>query len=210
MLKFLIVDDHAIIRQGLMQILLKEYPDALIEEAGDTELAKQKVEEIEFNIIISDLTMPGRSGLELLTFIKQQFPKIPVLILSMQPEELYAIRALKAGASGYLTKDTATKELVEAVQKALQGRRYISAAIAEKIADELDKNAEDRQPHELLSDRELEVFKLLALGRTISDISADLVVSISTISTYRARIMLKMGLRSNVELTRYALQNNLL
>ncbi len=211
MLKILIVDDHAIVRQGLIQILLKEYPSAQIEEAGDAESAIQKtLESADFDIVISDLTMPGRSGLELLHHIKQHYPKIPVLILSIQPEELYAIRALKAGASGYLSKDTATKELIEAVQKALLGRRYISAAIAEKIASELDKNPEDRQPHELLSDREFEVFKLLALGQTISDISAQFAISISTVSTYRARVLLKMGLKSNVELTKYALSNNLI
>jgi two-component system invasion response regulator UvrY len=210
MLKILIVDDHAIIRQGLTQILLKEYPDARIEEANDTELAIQKTQTDEFDIIISDLTMPGRSGLELVHHAKQHCPKTPVLILSIQPEELYAIRALKAGAAGYITKDAATKELIEAVKKALQGRRYISPAIAEKIADELDKNVEDRPAHELLSDREFEVFKLLAQGQTISDISAKFLISISTVSTYRARVMIKMGLRTNVELTRYALSNKLI
>ena len=210
MLKFLIVDDHAIVRQGLIQIILKEYPAAHIEEANDTESAIQKTRDNEYNMVISDLTMPGRSGLELVHHIKQHYPKTPVLILSIQPEELYAIRSLKAGASGYLCKDTATNELVAAVGKALAGRRYISAAIAEKIAEELDKNPQDRLPHELLSDRELEVFKLLALGQTISEISEQFSISISTVSTYRGRAMLKMGLKSNVELTKYALSHNLI
>lgn len=205
MLRFLIADDHAIVRSGLIQILLKVYPSALIEEAADTETAIQKTLEHEFDVIITDLTMPGRSGLELVTHVKTNFPKTPVLMLSIHPEELYAIRALKSGASGYLSKDTATRDLVEAVQRLLHGRRYIQANIAERIAEELDKNPKDRPPHELLSDRELDVFKLLASGQSISEIANKFSISISTVSTYRARILVKMGMKSNVDLTKYAI-----
>lgn len=210
MLKFLIADDHAIVRSGLTQILLKEYPSAIIVEAGDAESAIQKTLEQSFDVIISDLTMPGRSGLELVHHVKTHFPRTPVLILSIHPEELYAIRALKSGAAGYLSKDTATKELILAVQRLLNGRRYISTGIAEKIANELDKNTADRPAHDLLSDRELEVFKLLAAGQTISEIAEKFNISISTVSTYRARILVKMGMKSNAELTKYALVNNLM
>ncbi len=210
MLKILIVDDHAIVRNGLIQILLKEYPSALIDEANDAESGIQKTISKEYDIVISDLTMPGRSGLELLQHMKQHFPKIPVLILSIHPEEQYAIRTLKSGASGYLSKDTATAELIAAVQKILNGRRYISAAIAERIADELDKNPADKAPHELLSDREFEVFKLLAAGVAVSDIAEKFAISLSTVSTYRARVLLKMGFKSNAELTRYAMNHQLI
>ncbi len=210
MLRILIVDDHAIVRNGLTQILLKEYPSANIDEANDTETAIQKTITNEYDIVISDLTMPGRSGLDLLQHIKQHFPKTPVLILSIHPEDQYAIRTLKGGASGYLSKDTATAELIAAIQKILNGRRYISAAIAERIADELDKNPADKAPHELLSDREYDVFKLLAAGVSVSDIATQFSISLSTVSTYRARILLKMGMKSNAELTKYALSNKLI
>ncbi len=209
MLRILVVDDHAIVRNGLTQILLKEYPSAIIDEANDTETGIQKTITNEYDIVISDLTMPGRSGLELLQHVKHHYPKTPVLILSIHPEDQYAIRTLKGGASGYLSKDTATAELIAAVQKILNGRRYISSAIAERIADELDKNPADKAPHELLSDREFDVFKLLAQGISVSDIAEKFAISLSTVSTYRARILLKMGMKSNAQLTKYALTNNL-
>jgi len=154
--------------------------------------------------------MPGRSGLDLVQHIKQNFPKLPVLILSIHPEEQYAIRALKAGAAGYLNKEAAPEELVMAVQRVLQGRKYISASIAEKMADELDREKTNKASHELLSDRELDVFKLIAGGTSVTDISEKLSLSITTVSTYRARIMIKMNMKSNADLTRYALENNLI
>jgi DNA-binding NarL/FixJ family response regulator len=209
-MRILIADDHAVIRRGLKQILLDEYPSATIEEAGDAEAAIKKTITGDWDVIISDLSMPGRSGLDLVQHIKQNFPKLPVLILSIHPEEQYAIRALKAGAAGYLNKEAAPEELVGAVQRVLQGRRYISTAIAEKMADELDKEKTNKPSHELLSDRELDVFKLIAGGTSVTDISEKLSLSITTVSTYRARIMNKMNMKSNADLTRYALENHLI
>jgi DNA-binding NarL/FixJ family response regulator len=209
-MRILIADDHAVIRRGLRQILLDEYPSAEIEEAADAEAAIKKSITGDWDVIISDLSMPGRSGLDLVQHIKQNFPKLPVLILSIHPEEQYAIRALKAGAAGYLNKEAAPEELVMAVQRLLQGRKYISASIAEKMADELDKERTNKASHELLSDRELDVFKLIAGGTSVTDISEKLSLSITTVSTYRARIMNKMNMKSNADLTRYALEHRLI
>jgi two-component system invasion response regulator UvrY len=208
MLKILITDDHAIIRKGLEQILREAYPSAIIKEATDAESAMKEMLRNDFNVVICDLSMPGRSGLDVLQYVKQNFPKTPVLILSIHPEEQYAIRTLRAGAAGYLSKDTATDELVNAMQRVLQGRKYISPSIAEKMAAELE-NA-NKPPHELLSDREFHVFKLLAEGKAVSEIAEELSLSITTVSTYRSRVMIKMGMKNNAELTRYALENKLI
>lgn len=209
MLRILIADDHAIIRKGLKQILLEEYPSAFIDEVGDAEGVIKKAITSEWDIIICDLSMPGRSGLDVVHDIKQNFPKLPVLILSLHPEEQYAIRVLKAGAAGYLSKEVATEELVKAVQRVLQGRKYISASIAEKLADELDQNA-NKPPHEILSDREFYVFKLIAEGKGVSEIAESLSLSVTTVSTYRSRILIKMNAKANAELTRYAIENKLI
>jgi two-component system, NarL family, invasion response regulator UvrY len=209
MLRILIADDHAIIRKGLKQILLEEYPTAFIDEVADAEGVLKKAIASEWDIIISDLSMPGRSGLDVVHDIKHNFPKLPVLILSIHPEEQYAIRVLKAGAAGYLSKEAANDELVKAVQRVLQGRKYISPSIAEKLADELDQNV-NKPPHELLSDREFHVFKLLAEGKGVSEIAELLSLSVTTVSTYRARVLIKMNAKSNAELTRYAIENRLI
>jgi len=209
MLRILIADDHAIIRKGLKQILLEEYPSAIIEEVNDAEGVIKKTISHEWDIIICDLSMPGRSGLDVVQQVKQNFPKLPVLILSIHPEEQYAIRVLRAGAAGYLSKDAATEELVKAVQRVLQGRKYVSSAIAEKMAAELDQDT-SRPPHEVLSDREFDVFKMIASGKTVSEIAEQLTLSITTVSTYRARILVKMNMKTNAELTRYGLENKLI
>jgi len=209
MLRILIADDHAIIRKGLKQILLEEYPSAAIEEVNDAEGAIKKTISNEWDIIICDLSMPGRSGLDVVQQVKQNFPKLPVLILSIHPEEQYAIRVLKAGAAGYLSKDAATEELVKAVQRVLQGRKYISPSIAEKMAADLDQDT-SKPPHEILSDREFDIFKMIAAGKTVSDIAEQLSLSITTVSTYRARILAKMNMKANAELTRYGLENKLI
>jgi two-component system invasion response regulator UvrY len=209
MLRILIADDHAIIRKGLKQILLEEYPSAIIEEVSDAEEVIKKTISDEWDIIICDLSMPGRSGLDVVQQMKQNFPKLPVLILSIHPEEQYAIRVLRAGAAGYLSKDAATQELVKAVQRVLQGRKYVSSAIAEKMASELDQDT-SRPPHEVLSDREFDVFKMIAFGKTVSEIAEQLALSITTVSTYRARILVKMNMKTNAELTRYGLENKLI
>ncbi len=209
MVRILIVDDHAIVRKGLKEILLEAYPSAHIEDVADADSMINKAKESNWDIIISDLSLPGLSGLEALKHLKQFVPKIPVLILSVHPEEQYAIRILKAGAAGYLNKDTAPDELVKAVQRVLQGRKYISSSVAEKLASSLDLE-NGKMSHELLSDREFEVLKLIASGKTISEIDVLLSLSITTVSTYRSRLLAKMDLKNNAELTMYAIENKLL
>jgi two-component system invasion response regulator UvrY len=209
MTKILIADDHTVVRRGLKQILLEEFPFAFIDEVGDAEELIKKVMKDEWDVIISDLSMPGRSGLESLQQIKQYHPKLPVLILSVHPEEQYAIRVLKAGASGYLNKDLAPEELVKAVNCVLSGKKYITASIAEKLASTLDLDGEKAR-HEFLSDREFEVLKFLAAGKSVSDIAEQLSLSVTTVSTYRARIMTKMNLKTNADLTLYAIEHKLL
>jgi DNA-binding NarL/FixJ family response regulator len=209
MIRILIADDHTVVRKGLKQILLEEYPSAVIDDVPDAEELLKKLLKNEYDIVISDLSMPGRSGLEALQQIKQHYPKLPVLILSVHSEEHYAIRVLKAGGAGYLSKDTASEELVKAVNRVLTGRKYITSSIAEKLAATLDHD-NDKLSHENLSDREFEVLKLLAGGKSVSDIAASLSLSVTTVSTYRARIMLKMNMKTNADLTLYCVQNKLM
>ena len=209
MIKILIADDHTVVRKGLKQILIEEFPSALIEEVADAEELLKKLLKAEWDVVISDLSMPGRSGLEALQQIKQHYPKLPVLILSVHSEEHYAIRVLKAGASGYLSKDSAPDELVKAVNRVLSGRKYITPSIAEKLAATLDQDNE-KSSHETLSDREFEILKLLAAGKSVSDIAASLSLSVTTVSTYRARVMVKMNMKTNADLTLYAVENKLI
>lgn len=209
MIWILIADDHHVVRRGLKQILLDEFPDAVIEEVADGKEMLRGVRETTWDIVISDISMPEKSGLEALKLIKEEFPKLPVLILSMHPEEQYALRALKAGAAGYLTKESASEELVNAVRQILNGRRYITPTLAEKLAEGINFNS-DKDPHDLLSDREFDVLKLIASGKTVSEIAEHFSLSVNTISTYRSRILLKMNLHSNSELTLYAIENKLI
>jgi len=209
MLRILIADDHTVVRKGLRQILLEEFPSATIEEVPDAEELIKKVITAKWDVVVSDLSMPGRSGLDALHQIKQISAELPVLILSIHPEEHYALRVLKAGASGYLSKDSAPAELVNAVKKVLLGKKYISAGVAEKLASNFSIDNE-KQLHETLSDREFDVMKLLASGKSVSDIADTLALSVTTVSTYRARIMTKMNLKTNADLTKYAIENNLL
>ncbi|HTI91612.1 MAG TPA: response regulator transcription factor [Puia sp.] len=209
MYRFLIADDHTVVRRGLKQILLEAYPFAVIEEVSDAEDLFKKVIMESWDVVISDISMPGRSGLEALQQIRQDHPKLPILILSVHPEDQYAIRVLKAGASGYLTKDSAPEELVKAVNQLLLGKKYITSSIAEKLATTLDQNAE-KKPHEYLSDREFEVMKQLAAGKSVSEIAEKMSLSVTTISTYRARIMTKMNLKTNADLTLYSIEQKIL
>jgi DNA-binding NarL/FixJ family response regulator len=209
MIKILIADDHTVVRRGLRQILLEGFAGAQIEEVADAEEMIKKVINAEWDVVISDLSMPGRSGLEALQQIRQINPKLPVLILSIHPEEQYALRVLKAGASGYLSKDMAPDELVNAVQRVMLGKKYITASIAEKLASVFDQDS-DKSPHEYLSDREFSVLKLLASGKSVSEIAESLFLSVTTVSTYRARIMAKMNMKNNADLTLYAIENKLL
>ncbi len=207
-MRILIADDHAVIRKGLTHILLVEFPSAVIVEATDAEDIIKKTLSGDWDVIICDLSMPGRSGLDVVQHVKMNFPKIPVLILSIHPEEQYAVRAIKTGAAGYLSKDAAPEELVKAVRRVMLGRKYVSSSIADKLADELDQD--NRQPHESLSSREFDVFRLLAGGNSVSEISEKFSLSVTTVSTYRARIMAKMNMKTNADLTRYALDNKLI
>lgn len=208
-LKVLIADDHTIVRRGLKEILLDEFANALIfEVANGIELLK-KVRTEKVDIVITDISMPGMSGMDALKQLKEEFPKLPVLILSIHSEDQYAIRMLRAGASGYLTKESASDELIKSVRYILNGRRYISAWVAEKLAETLDMPA-GKTLHESLSDREFDVLKLIATGKTVSEIADLLSLSVTTISTYRARILEKLRLRNNANLIQYAIENKLI
>jgi two-component system, NarL family, invasion response regulator UvrY len=208
-MKVLVADDHAIVRKGLKQILLDEYPFGEIEECANTEELLQKAIDGNWDVIISDISMPGRSGLDALQQIRVAHPRLPVLILSMHPEEQYAIRALKAGASGYCSKELAQEELVNAVRKVLSGKKYITPTLAETLAAQLEEE-NGKEPYNRLSDREFDVFRLLAGGKSVSEIADILSLSPTTISTYRARILTKMNFKTNTDLIRYALEKKLI
>lgn len=209
MLRILIADDHAIVRRGLKQLLLEEYPSAVIGEVSDTESLLKEVINDGWDIVICDMNMPGRSGLDALGQIKQVSPSLPVLIMSMYPEEQYALRVLKAGASGYLEKESIHDDVIKAIQTVRLGKKFITPTIADRLADAFH-NTNDKEPHELLSDREFDVFKLIASGKSVSDIASQLSLSTTTVSTYRSRILEKMGIKSNADLTRYALEKKLI
>jgi two-component system invasion response regulator UvrY len=209
-MRILIADDHAIVRKGIRQLLAEEYPSAMIEEVGDSESLIARTNTENWDVVICDLDMPGRSGLDAMQQIRAMHPKTPVLIMSIYPEEQYARRLLKAGAAGYLSKDAATEDLAKAVRQVLLGRKYISPAVAAIIADDIGQDGTDKPPHESLSNREFEIFKLIASGKSVSEIADKLTLSSATISTHRARILAKMNRRTNAELTRYALDNKLI
>jgi two-component system invasion response regulator UvrY len=209
MIRVLIADDHAIVRNGLKQLILEEYHAAVIGEADDAEALIEKSTAKIWDVVLCDLSMPGRSGLEALKQIKQTCPDLPVLIMSMYPAEEYATRALKAGASGFLCKDSIHDELIDAIQTVLRGKKFIPPSVAETLVDALD-TIDNKPLHEQLSDREFDVFKLLAAGKRNSDIASNLSISVTTVSTYRSRILKKMSMTSNAELTRYAVENGLI
>ena len=208
MTKILVVDDHAVVRQGVKQILNEQFQGAVIGEARNAEEMIDRIKKFTWDIVVLDVGMPGKSGLDALKDLKQVCPKLPVLVLSAYPEDQLARRMLKAGASGYLTKDSAPNELVQALRKILGGGKFVSASMAELLVANLNEQAE-RPPHELLSDREYQVMCLIAVGKSLKEIAEDLCVGISTINTYRARILEKMQLKNNTELTHYALENRL-
>jgi len=207
-MRILIVDDHAVLRRGLRDILEEEFPQAEILEAGDAAEALAHVRRGRWVAVVLDITLPGRSGLDALQDIKGMRPDLPVIVLSMHPEDRYAVRALKAGAAGYVTKDTAPQELAGAIRKALDGGTYVSEALAERLAGSLH-DGPDAPPHEALSNREHEVLLMVAAGRSISEIAEDLSLSVKTVSTYRTRILKKMGMSTSVELIRYAIEAEL-
>jgi DNA-binding NarL/FixJ family response regulator len=208
MKKILIVDDHEIVRDGVKR-LFEEQPDsAVFGEASTAAEARRLVGETKWDVVVLDLSLGSRNGLEFLKELRQTHPRLPVLILSMHSEEQYARRAFKAGAAGYITKDSPRDELIKAINKLIAGGRYVSPTLAEKLVGDLSR-ATDGAPHEALSDREFEVMRLIASGKTVSEIAGLLSLSDRTISTYRARLLEKMNMRTNAELTHYAIQNQL-
>lgn len=209
MTRILIADDHPVVRVGLKNILLEAFPFAVIEEVGDAEEMMKKIITSKWNVVISDLSMPGRNGIDAVKQIKQLSPELPVIILGSDSEDHYAVRALKAGAACFLSKDVVPDELVKAVRRVLLGRKYITDNIAEKLVFSLNHDTE-KLLHENLSDREFEVFELLARGKSLSDIATQFLLSTSTVSTYRGRILEKMNMKTNAELIYYALENKLI
>ena len=205
-LKIIIIDDHAIVRKGLKQILTDEFLHVQVFEASSAGELYKLLRTDGYNMVITDISMPGQSGIEIIKQLHSQFPKLPILVLSMHPEEQYAIRAIKAGAMGYVTKDKASDELIKAVKDILNGKNYISLELTELLIKNLSSNS---APHTILSDRELKVLALLASGKTITGISKDLSLSVATVSTYRRRLLEKMGMKNNAELILYAVTNNL-
>ena len=208
MIKILIADDHPIVRQGFKQVLSETADLVVADEAGSGQEVLNLIAKKDYDVILLDISMPGKNGLEVLKELRITNTKIPVLILSIYPEEQYAIRALKAGASGYLTKASAPEELISAIRKVSRGGKYISSSLAEKIAYELDGDAE-KAPHDTLSDREYQILLMIASGKTVSDIVDEMCLSVKTVSTYRSRILDKMKMKNNAELTTYAIRNKL-
>lgn len=209
MIRVLVVDDHPVVRKGLTMVLAEE-PE--IQEVGEADSAAGMLAMLgasSWDVVVLDISLPDRSGLEILRDIKAMRPELPVLILSMHPEDLYAPRVLKAGAAGYVSKDSAAEELVSAVKKVVGGGKYVSPSLAERLAEIIDDDYRGA-PHERLSDREFQVMRMLAQGKRLKDIADELCLSVKTVSTYRARVLEKMGMESNAELTYYALKNGLI
>jgi DNA-binding NarL/FixJ family response regulator len=208
MIKVLVADDHVLVRRGIVQVLA-EAPDICVAaEAGNGTEALQAVRKGDYDVVVLDISMPDMNGLEVLKQVRTLRPDVPVLILSMYSEEQYALRALRAGAVGYLTKDSLPGELIAAIREAVQGGRYVSRSLAQRLAGEYGRHAA-QAPHETLSDREFQVMGLLAAGRTVSEIAVEMSLNVKTVSTYRARMLVKLGLRTTADIVRYAVQHSL-
>ncbi|HVE65347.1 MAG TPA: response regulator transcription factor [Thermoanaerobaculia bacterium] len=207
--RILVADDHAVVRRGLIEILRDTVPKATFGEADSGGRAIELARQEKWDLAILDVSLPDQSGLEVLKQIRGFAPRLPVLVLSMHPEEQFALRTLRAGAAGYVTKKTAPHEIGEAVKRVLAGGRYITPSLAERMAIEMAERIE-KAPHDRLSDREYQVFRRLALGKTVKEIAAELSVSVQTVSTHRARILAKMGFHTNADLTEYAIRDHLL
>jgi two-component system, NarL family, invasion response regulator UvrY len=206
-MNILVADDHAIVRKGLIELLHEEFPVLQVFEAGNSQQTMEILSQQIMDVILLDISMPGRNGIDTLKQIRAQGIKAPVLMLSMHPEDQYAIRSLKAGASGFINKETATEELRTAIRKILSGKKYISASVAEKLADMGEQGS--KPAHEYLSDREMQVLQKIASGKTVSEIATEISLSVNTISTYRTRLLEKLSLANNAELTRYAIDHGL-
>ena len=209
MIRVLISDDHALLRSGVKEIVVRGLKDSMCGEAASAEQVLAQVQNHKWDIVILDLSMPGRSGIEVLVELKRLQPRLPILVLSMHPEDQYGKRVLRAGASGYMNKDVAPDELINAVRKVLAGGRYVSPALAERLALDLGTDAAAGPAHEALSEREFEVLRLIASGKSISEIAEVIHLSVTTVSTYRARILLKMNMTTTAQLMRYGLENHL-
>jgi two-component system invasion response regulator UvrY len=209
MLRILIADDHPIVRQGLRQLIDKTTDMVVADEASSGWEVLNRARASYCDVVLLDISMPGLNGLDILRQLKKESPKLPVLILSMHSEEQYAVRAFRVGASGYLTKQSAPDELLTAIRKVSMGGKYVSSSLAEKLASDLEISAE-QLPHETLSDREYQVMRMIAAGKTVAEIAEELSLSVQTISTYRSRILQKMHMKNNVELANYAIRNQLL
>jgi two-component system invasion response regulator UvrY len=208
-INILIADDHPIVREGFKQVLSETTDMVVAGEASNGQEVLNLIRKNKYDVVLLDISMPGRSGLEILKELRSEHPKLPILIVSIYPEEQYAVRAFRAGASGYLTKASAPHELIEAIRKVSKGGRYVSSSLAEELTYYLDVDA-TRAPHETLSDREYQVMLLIASGKTVSGIAEELCLSVKTISTYRTHILKKMNLKNNAEITLYAVQNKLI
>lgn len=209
-MRILLADDHAIVRSGLRRILADAFANATIGEVGSCREVREKVQEADWSLLVLDIALEDRNSLELVPELRALRPDMPIIVLSMYGEMPFVVRALRAGVSAYLTKDRAPEELIQAIQSVLQGKRYLSESVAQDLADHVaTKGSGSEAPHELLSSREYEVFLLLASARSVTDIAAQLALSAKTISTYRTRILEKMGMNSNLELIRYAMQHGL-
>ncbi len=209
MKRIIIADDHEIVRAGLKQIIMND-PDLSVEgEAGDGQELLEKLRKRKYDVVLLDMKMPGRSGLEILKQLRIEHPSLPVLVLSMHSEEQYAVRTIKAGASGYITKETAPDRLIGAIKRVCDGGKYISPTLAERLADSI-VDTRNKPAHEYLTDREFQVMCMIASGKTITDIARELFLSVKTISTYRQRILEKMNMKNNAELTHYVISSNLL
>jgi two-component system invasion response regulator UvrY len=209
MIDILLVDDHVMFREGLKQILAKQSDLHVVDEVGCGSDALEKIRSRSYTVVVLDISMPGQTGWDILSEIKHEQPHLPVLILSMHPEDQYGMRMLKAGASGYVSKESAAEELITAIRKVASGGRYVSSALAERLAFSLDLGSKPHR-HQLLSNREFQVMHMLASGKSLKEIANALCLSEKTITTYRARILEKMHLRNNVELTHYAIEHKLL
>lgn len=205
MIKVLVADDHTLVRKGLKRILLDTKDVKVVDEANDDKETVTKVSNNDYDLVLLDISLPGRNGIDVLKQIKCMRPELPVLILSMYPEEQYAVRSIKAGASGYLTKGSAPGELIDAIRKVAWGRKYITSSLAERLAMEIGEKT-GRPPHESLSDREYQVMSMIASGKPVKEIADTLSLSVKTISTYRARILEKMHLKNNAQLIHYAIK----
>ena len=208
MIKVVVVDDHAVVREGLKRIVSESGGMTVTGEAADGHEAIRVIKSEPCDVVLLDITMPNKSGLDVLKELHAESPRLPVLVLSMHPEDQYAVRVLRAGAAGYVTKQSAPAKLVQAIRKVVRGGKYVSPSLAERLVFDLGAD-KDKAPHELLSDREYQVLCLISSGKTVSQIADELALSIKTVSTYRVRILEKLKMKNNAEMTRYAIQEGL-